>query len=550
MRGRRGSCHLEGVPRFAALDSLRRAVSRPVALASVGLCALAGTAIGVLLVPRAPEPETADAPAPKVRFLGSELTLGEGSVERAVKRVRRFAGRSFTLKLPDGAFRTYALGTLGAEVDTARLTQLVRDAQDSTSPLRRVWQTAEKSSEGAGVDRAAAAQKFPVPVSLDLHEALPTLLRLKDELDRAPVDARLDLEKREVQPEVVGLELDVDATLEAIDEALARGELSTSARFMELLPRRRASELGAVKFSHVLGSFETNYNRGEQAQDRTYNLRLAASKLDGTVLLPGVVFDFNDVVGPRDEANGYKVAHVIADGELVDGIGGGTCQISGTLHGAAFFAGLAIVERYPHTRPSAYIKMGLDATVVYPTINFRIKNPFAFPVVLHQTVKNGVVRAEILGPEHDLTVSLIRHIDAAIPFDEVERPDPDLPHGERLLAQRGIPGFRLHRYRIVRDGDHAVRERWNDVYPPAAQIVRVGAAKKSDAKASEATKKKDDATPEYLADELLVMTLRTDDDGKRGFSENREKGKFGEEGWTKKAGMPSWERRESRERRE
>ncbi len=536
---------MKGVPRSAALDSLRRAVSRPVALASVGLCALAGTAIGVLLVPRAPEPEPADAPAPQVRFLGSDLSLGEGSVERAVERVRRFAARSFTLKLPEGAFRTYSLGTLGAQVDTARLTQLVRDAQDSTSPLRRVWKAAGLDVDAAGAAAPASAPRtFPVPVSLDLHEALPTLLRLKDELDRAPVDARLDLEKRQVQPEVVGLELDVDATLEAIDDALGRGELTAEARFMELLPRRRASQLGAVDFSRVLGSFETNYNRGEQAQDRTYNLRLAASKLDGTVLLPGEVFDFNEVVGPRDEANGYKVAHVIADGELVDGIGGGTCQISGTLHGAAFFGGLSIVERYPHTRPSAYIKMGLDATVVYPTINFRIKNPFDFPVVLHQTVKNGVVRAEILGPSHELTVSLIRHIDSAIPFDEVERPDPDLPHGERVLAQRGIPGFRLHRYRIVRDGDHAVRERWNDVYPPAAQIVRVGTGKKGDANSGkDGVRKKDDPTPEYLADELLVMTLRTDEEGKRDFSENREKGKFGEEGWTKKSGMPSWERK-------
>jgi vancomycin resistance protein YoaR len=509
---------------------VRNAVSRPVALATVGLCAIAGTALGVLLVPSAPKPESADVPPPPVEFLGSPLPLGEGSVERAVERMRRFATRSFTLKLPEGAFRTYSLGTLGAQIDTARLTQLVRDAQDSTSPLRRVAKNAAKP----GVS-------FPVPVQLDMDEALPTLLRLKDELDRAPVDARLDLENRKVRPDVTGLELDVDGTLQAIDEALSRGELSAQARFVELAPRRRADQLGAVTFDRVLGYFETTYNRSEQAQDRTYNLRLAASKLDGTVLLPGEVFDFNDVVGARDEANGYKVAHVIADGELVDGIGGGTCQISGTLHGAAFFAGLAIVERYPHTRPSAYIKMGLDATVVYPTINFRIKNPFDFPVVLHETVKNGVVRAEVLGPPHDLTVSLIRHIDSALPYDEIERPDPDLPHGERVLSQRGIPGFRLHRYRIVRDGDHAVRERWNDVYPPAAQIVRVGSGKKSDRKKGEGKPRRDDPTPEYLADELLVMTLRTDDDGSRGFSENREKGRFGEADWTKKAGMPTFE---------
>jgi hypothetical protein len=266
------------------------------------------------------------------------------------------------------------------------------------------------------------------------------------------------------------------------------------------------------------------------------------------------VFDFNETVGPRDEANGYKVAKVIAEGELVDGIGGGTCQISGTLHGAAFFAGLDIVERYPHTRPSGYIKMGMDATVVYPTINFRIRNSFPFPIVLHETVKNGLVRAEILGTKRTRTVTLIRRIDAALPFEEVERPDKDLPNGMRVLGQRGVPGFKLRRYRIIREGDHAVRERWDDTYPPTSQIVRVGAGDMKDI-----AKPPDDQHPEYLADELLVTTQGpsldaadapdTDDDSKKdddtsdrgGITrESREPGKYGTAGWTEEAGMPYW----------
>lgn len=512
---------------FLAPDSHR--VSRPAAAVAVLLCAVAGSALGVLLVPRAVAPGTPEPP-PSVHLLGSPLELGDGAVQRALERVRRLASRNFTLKLPDDQFRTYSLGVLGAQLDTARLTQLVRDAGDATSPLRRVWRARSADAE---------SRTFPVPLRLDVDEALPILLRLKDEFDRVPVNARLDLESRQVQPEVVGRKLDVDATLEAIDAALARGEVSAEVRFLELPPERRAEQLAGVRFDHVLGYFETRYDRSERAQDRTYNLRLAASKLDGTVLLPGETFDFNGVVGPRDEANGYKVATVIANGELVDGIGGGTCQISGTLHGAAFFAGLDIVERYPHTRPSSYIKMGLDATVVYPTINFRFRNPFDFPIVLHQVVKNGVVRAEILGPPRDLTVSLIRRVDEAIPYEELERPDPQLPAGERALAQRGVPGFRLHRYRIVREGPHAVRERWNDLYPPTAQIIRVGTGK---AREGSRASTRDDPTPEYTADELLVVTLRTDDAGKRDFSENRERGRFGVAGWTKEAGMSVWER--------
>jgi hypothetical protein len=230
---------------------------------------------------------------------------------------------------------------------------------------------------------------------------------------------------------------------------------------------------------------------------------------------------------------------VIAEGELVDGIGGGTCQISGTLHGAAFFAGLDIVERSPHTRPSAYIKMGLDATVVYPTINFRCKNPFDSPVVLHETVKNGVVRAEILGKKRALTVTYIRKIDAAVPYEQVERPDKNLPTGVRVLGQRGVPGFKLHRYRILRDGPSARRERWNDVYPPTTQILRVGTGDM----ARDSVKAEDDPHPEYMADELLMMTqgpASGDADEAPEMQERREPGQYGEAGWTARSGMPLW----------
>jgi hypothetical protein len=261
------------------------------------------------------------------------------------------------------------------------------------------------------------------------------------------------------------------------------------------------------------------------------------------VLLPGEVFDFNGIVGPRDESSGYKVATVIAEGELVDGIGGGTCQVSGTLHGAAFFAGLDIVERYPHTRPSSYIKLGMDATVVYPTINFRVRNPYDFPVVLHETVKGGTVRAEILGPRRPRTVTLLRRVLAAVPYEQTERLDDDLPRGTRVLSQRGVPGFKLRRYRILREGDHAVRERWDDVYPPTNQIVRVGTGRSgADRPAPE-----DDPHPEYVADELLVATqgpnLGTAEQEREGGPtlEQREPGPYGEAEWTKKAGMPFWD---------
>ncbi len=514
--------------------------------AALAVAVAAGLAVGFILVPRLPEPGRDLPPPIQAELLGRPLSLDEKAGAAALERVRAYVARRFVLDFGEGKRREVYLGQLGAEIDRVHMAELVRDARDPTSPLARSRR--EQPS--------APPLPLPVAVTLNREQALPVLAALKDELDRAPSDARLDLEKRSLVPEVSGRFLDLDASLLAIERALEAGKPSAALVYRERRPKRTVKELHDVKFDAVLGWFETRYDRSEKYAARTFNLRIAASKLDGHVLLPGEILDFNEQVGPRDEANGYKVAPVIAEGELVDGIGGGTCQISGTLHGAAFFAGLAIIERYPHTRPSGYIKLGLDATVVYPTINLRIQNTLPFPIVLHQTVKNGVVRTEILGPRRTHTVTMIRRIVDAIPYEEVERPDKTLEAGKRVLGQRGVAGFKVRRYRIVREGTHAVRERWDDVYPPTTQIVRVGAAEEGKAKKS-AT---DDAHPEYLADELLVTTQGPDnrdgadeggaattaEDGPRDDSmwESREPGRFGKPGWTEAFGMPFWKNRE------
>jgi vancomycin resistance protein YoaR len=534
------------VPAFERMKDLLGRFPGGRAGGALAIAVVSGLALGFLLVPKWPAPdERAERPLP-VHLLGRELLLDAKAPAAALERVRGYVARRFVLELGDGKRREVYLGELGAEIDKVHLTELVRGVRDQTSPVVRAYVETKRPS----------ALDLPVPVTLNREIALPRLGALKDELDRAPADARLDLERRALVPEVNGRLLDVDATMLSIERALEAGAASARVVFVERRAKRTARELAGVAFDAVLGWFETRYDRSEKYAARSYNLRVAASKLDGHVLLPGETFDFNEVVGPRDEANGYKVAPVIAEGELVDGIGGGTCQISGTLHGAAFFAGLEVVERYPHTRPSAYIKLGLDATVVYPTINFRMKNTFSFPVVIHQTVKNGVVRAEILGPRRTRTVTLIRRVLEAMPYEEIERPDKTLPAGERMLSQRGVAGFKIRRYRIVRDGSHATRDRWDDVYPPTQQIIRVGAGD-----VSKSTKlPDDDPHPEYLADELLVVTQgpetrvereqrpetgdsSAEDRPDGSMSESREPGRYGEPGWTEKAGMPYWKSR-------
>jgi len=491
-----------------------------------------GLAITWLLLPPPPVP-VAELPEVPLHIAGEALEPGDDAIGDALDRVRRHARGQLVLQLPGGKEHPIARSDLGVEIDRVRLQGLLEEARKPGGAIQRAYAESTLAQNGEPLE-------LPLPLQLDTERAIDKLMALKLDLDKPSSDAFVDLETRKLVAEQVGQRLDIYGTLARIDAALRAGRDQVEASFEQSMPHIVAADLGNVEFDHVLGWFETRYNRAKRSEDRTYNLRLAASKLDGAVVLPGEEFNFNAVVGPRDEASGYRVAPVIAQGELVDGLGGGTCQISGTLHGAAFFAGIEIVERYPHSRPSFYIKLGLDATVVYPTINYRFKNPYDFPIVLHETVKNGRVRAEILGPKRVHTVTYFRRIDDILPFEEVVRETDKLPKGKRLVTQRGIPGFRTTSSRLRRNGAYGVREKWTDRYPPTTQIIAVGTGKRG----MKARKTKDNH-PEYTVAEYLVVTqgptVRTPGvkgpEPAGGVRERREPGRTGERGWIEKMGM-------------
>ncbi len=465
------------------------------------------------------------------------VSSSEGAVAEALDRIRRYATQGIVLQVPSAsgaeqAKHKLASSAMGAEIDRAHLVAFMTDALDPQSALRRAYE--ERRSKDS-----QAVLHVPIPIRVDPARSASLLLTIKDESDRQAVDATVDMSTRTVRPERIGLRMDIYATLGRLQDTIAAAGTEMQAVVEQIEPRIRADALANVRLDAVLGFFETRYSRSAKSRARTYNLRLAASRLDGAVVLPGETFDFNSIVGPRDEANGYRVAPVIAEGELVDGIGGGTCQVSGTLHGAAFFSGLEIVERRPHSRPSSYIKLGMDAAVAYPSINFRVRNPFDVPVVLHETVKGGVVRAEVLGPKRKHTVSFFRRVDAVIPFEVVERETDSLPEGKRILSQRGVPGFKVTVFRIVRKGAYAVRTKVRDHYPPTMQIIKVGTGPED-----KKSRLRDDRHREYTADEYLVMTqgpkigLRR---GQAGMVESRVPGKTGRRGWQKEEGMPVYE---------
>lgn len=359
---------------------------------------------------------------------------------------------------------------------------LARDVElvTATGTTRLTW-----AALGAEIDRdelahagttdlQALAQRGSLPLRLDRAKAVAALTELKSKTDKSPINAYLDLEARKIHDDKPGQGLDVLGSLPALSaaarQAAPRVELSTIA--MPAVVTKATIGIGDI--SHVLGHYVTKFPVGDR--DRNFNLKLAASKVNGVVLKPGQEFSFNGTVGERSQRMGYKVAHVITAGEMVDGLAGGTCQISTTLFGAAFFAGLDIVKTTNHSRPSAYTPLGFDATVVWPNTDLQLRNPYEFPVALRYVVANGEAKVEVLGKERPYDkVVFEREVLEENPFSSEERLDETMPLGSTTLDQEGFPGFKLERQRkFYKDGKVVKSNKWTVTYRPVTEYVRRG----------------------------------------------------------------------------
>ena len=127
--------------------------------------------------------------------------------------------------------------------------------------------------------------------------------------------------------------------------------------------------------SVMRAEFTTSYKTSSEG--RKFNIAFGASKIDGFIVKSGGIFSFNEVVGQRSTKAGFKEAKIILDGDFVNGIGGGVCQLSTTVYNAALLADMEIIEVHSHSLQIAYVKPGFDAMVSsssdlksYFTMNF------------------------------------------------------------------------------------------------------------------------------------------------------------------------------------
>lgn len=159
-----------------------------------------------------------------------------------------------------------------------------------------------------------------------------------------------------------------------------------------LIDKPKISINDLKKVNHKISTYTTTYGSGNS---RGSNVENAANKIDDLLLMPGDEFSYEKAVGPVIDSNGYKYAPVISGGKLVNGIGGGVCQVSSTLYNTQLKAGILPTERKNHSKPVSYVPRGLDATLASGIIDYKFKNSYDYPLVINTIAKDGNLTIEI-----------------------------------------------------------------------------------------------------------------------------------------------------------
>jgi len=212
--------------------------------------------------------------------------------------------------------------------------------------------------------------------------------------------------------------------------------------------------------------------------DRVHNIHLASAALRGLLLPPEAVLSFNQAVGPRDPARGYRKAPVLVSNELVPGDGGGVCQVSSTLYNAALLAGMEVQSRTNHSRPVPYLPPGRDAAVVHGLIDLRLRNSSGHHMFVWTEATARRVTVALYGarqPGRSVEIVVTDRTVIPPPPHTVTRHDPAIPAGQTRI-EKARSGLRARTLRIVRQDGAVLQQEVvsTSYYQPTPRTVKIG----------------------------------------------------------------------------
>lgn len=250
--------------------------------------------------------------------------------------------------------------------------------------------------------------------------------------------------------------------------------LASIALFMEGTMHPKDMATAVSDGQKLIARFSTYY--GDSKPNRKDNVALACRKIDGTVLYPEDEFSFNDIVGARTVENGFKSAYIIKDGEFVEGIGGGVCQVSSTLYNCALLANLTITCVRAHSLPVSYVAPSFDA-MVSTASDLRFVNTLSSPVTIKMLADGKYLKAEMYGIE-SCTIRRRSQTIETLPFEIEYRDDATLKLGEEVIDTYGKAGLRSQGFLEYYQNGKLIKTVLirKDTYFPQKRIVLRGTA--------------------------------------------------------------------------
>ena len=277
----------------------------------------------------------------------------------------------------------------------------------------------------------------------------------------------------------VGLSFDKEKLKEVLDKKENQTE-GKVIRFKLTItePKVKLQDITKNLYKDKIASYTSSFANSDG--NRASNVRLGASMLNGTVVMPGETFSFNATMGDCGlSSRGFKPAAVFKGGKVVQEVGGGICQISSTLYVSVLYANLGIVSRSNHALPVGYVPVSLDATVYYPYLDFKFKNTREYPVkIVATTTSSRKLTIAIYGTkeEKEYDVELKSMITESIPSKVEQKKDSSLKVGKTKVIQKGSAGYKSVAYKTIKYNGKVISKVLlsKDSYGSTPKIIAIG----------------------------------------------------------------------------
>jgi vancomycin resistance protein YoaR len=327
-------------------------------------------------------------------------------------------------------------------------------------------------------------KELKLSFSYNKDKLIAFLNSIEKETNKDAVNATLKMAggRFSVTPDKTGAKLEKDKLQQEISDAVTAGsksDINEKAVYDTVTAAVTADKLSTVD-TRIAG-FNTEFASRSSAE-RANNINLATKAINGTVLMPGDVFSFNNIVGKRTAEKGYQSAPVIIDNKVDYDFGGGICQVSSTLYNAILRTTMKSTERVHHTIPSSYVNIGEDATVDFGNIDYKFKNTLSYPIYLEGYTSGGNVyfnlysSSSILGKTYDISNEVYATVQAGTKYID----DPTMLAGQTEVVQKPYTGYKVKVYKKTMQNGAVVTQELvsDDYYRPVDGVIKRGTKKK------------------------------------------------------------------------